>query len=223
MQLARADLLAVWGSLDHSNPVSVRDVLLLVMPDLVATYGTSAAAIAADFFDELRDVSGAAGRFSALAAAGLEVVAIEASTRWGLGSLFKGDPAASLGALSGVLDRAVKQSARDTIDGSVRHDPRRPRYARVPSGAHSCSFCLMLASRGPVYGSKADAGGAGNKYHGNCDCQAVPVWSGSDMDRLKSVRGYNPDALYEKYLDVHDPGMTSKQTAQAWRAEYGNK
>lgn len=42
-------------------------------------------------------------------------------------------------------------------------------YARVLTGAESCSFCAMLASRGPVY-STADSAGAIKVFHYGCDC-----------------------------------------------------
>lgn len=72
-------------------------------------------------------------------------------------------------------------------------------WARVLTGAENCGFCVMLASRGPVYTSAEDAGSltasaalrdAGatpwvNTYHPNCDCMVVPVydygnWPGRD-------------------------------------------
>ncbi len=67
--------------------------------------------------------------------------------------------------------------------------PQRPRYARVPSGAETCRFCIMLASRGAVYLSKDNAG-AVSHYHANCDCKVVPDW-GDDIE------GYDPDEYYK--------------------------
>jgi hypothetical protein len=199
-----------------AEPLAVKEAMLELFPDLVATYGESAAALAADYYDELRESSGVPGRFSAVAAGTVPVEQVEASTRWGLGALFGGaGPDASFGSLGGVLDRYVKQAGRDTVTGSARRDPRRASFARVPSGSSTCAFCMMLASRGAVYESKASAGDM-HKYHGDCDCQPVAVWSESDLPD-----GYDPDALYEKYLDIHDPGMSGRQTAAAWRAEYG--
>lgn len=214
MDLAAADLATVWAALDLTDPLGVKAVLLEVFPDLVATYGVAAGAIAADFYDELRDEAGARGRFSALAAPTPSSEALTASTRWALGGLFRGDPAASLSALMGSLDRGVKHAGRDTIAGSAARDPAKALWARVPSGK-GCAFCLMLASRGAVYGSKASAGGM-KDYHDHCGCQPVPVWHPGDLP-------YDPSKLQEQYLDVHEPGMTGKQTTAAMRAEYGLK
>ncbi|WP_279020462.1 hypothetical protein [Mobiluncus mulieris] len=56
-------------------------------------------------------------------------------------------------------------------------------------GATTCDFCLMLASRGPVYGSSETAGGEGNKYHDHCDCIPVPVVGRWVVDS-STQRGY---------------------------------
>lgn len=73
-------------------------------------------------------------------------------------------------------------------------------WARVLTGAENCPFCIMLASRGPVYTSRSHASTVGKrerydyedykgrkrkvtrrvedreKYHNNCDCTVVPVY-----------------------------------------------
>lgn len=53
-------------------------------------------------------------------------------------------------------------------------------WARVLTGADNCSFCVMLASRGAVYSSKAHAGSKSYKFHNNCDCLVVPVFDRED-------------------------------------------
>lgn len=69
-------------------------------------------------------------------------------------------------------------------------------WARVPTGAETCGWCLMLCSRGPVYLSAYSAGldledrhaladfdaGQGvdaddmDEWHPGCDCKVVPVF-----------------------------------------------
>lgn len=69
-------------------------------------------------------------------------------------------------------------------------------WARVPTGAETCGWCLMLCSRGPVYHSAYSAGaqledylalqdydaGQGlsrddmDEWHPGCDCKVVPVF-----------------------------------------------
>ncbi|WP_251178091.1 hypothetical protein [Adlercreutzia agrestimuris] len=66
---------------------------------------------------------------------------------------------------------------------------------RVPTGNDTCEFCIMLASRGFAFLSKQSAGST-NHYHPNCDCRIVPGFEGETQ-----VEGYDPDALYQKYLE----------------------
>lgn len=49
-------------------------------------------------------------------------------------------------------------------------------WARVATGLETCGWCLMLVSRGPVYGS-AQSAGDGEGWHDGCDCKVVPVFS----------------------------------------------
>lgn len=73
-------------------------------------------------------------------------------------------------------------------------------WARVLTGHENCGFCVMLASRGPVYETAQTAGRIRaspefravngrrwmNSYHPNCDCVVVPIydygdWAGRDQ------------------------------------------
>ena len=56
-------------------------------------------------------------------------------------------------------------------------DERFNRYRRVAVG-NTCSFCLMLATRGAVYLTAASAGQS-RKYHAACDCEIVMVLDAS--------------------------------------------
>lgn len=86
-------------------------------------------------------------------------------------------------------------------------------YARVLSGPKNCAFCVMLASRGPVYSSASHAGIVGkgvidspwaptdqwpNSYHDNCDCLVVPVYS--DHEDWLGKEAVEP--LYKLYRQV---------------------
>lgn len=58
------------------------------------------------------------------------------------------------------------------------------RYKRVAVGK-TCSFCLMVASRGAVYVTDARAG-EGRKWHHHCDCVVVPEFV--EIDRFRDER-----------------------------------
>lgn len=77
--------------------------------------------------------------------------------------------------LKTLAGQIVRNTARLTIENSAVADPTRPRYARVPSGAKTCAFCVMLASRGFAYSTEKSAGGEDEKYHNDCDCMIIPM------------------------------------------------
>jgi len=227
-KLAQRDLMGFWYGLGTDDPIALKAALLDFMPDLIATYGSAAAGLAADRYDELRADSVATGAFRAALADPLPDEQVQAVTRWALGPAFgdKADPAAALTMLTDAAQRLVRQQARNTVALNVERDPFGASYARVPKGKTTCAFCLMLASRGAVYGSKKSAEtirNSGKHYHTKCDCEAEPVWSADDLGRLKEQSGYDPDALYDQYATVHETGMTGKETAQALRQAYDLK
>ena len=102
-------------------------------------------------------------------------------------------------AVEGSLSRVAQEPAREVV-AEVAETTEGIGWARMLTGATSCSFCAMLASRGPVYSSEQAAIGRGGSpltaYHtaylnkngklvgGNCDCIAVLVkdrhWEGWD-------------------------------------------
>lgn len=191
-----ADLRAFWGTLDPSDARGSRDALLAALPPLVEQYGEIAATVAADYYDDLREQAGVRGRYVAELAPPVDHEAIRASTRWAVDPLFGGDgEAAALARLITVVDRMALQPGRDTIAASVHGDPADATYARIPD-SDPCAWCLMLASRGAVYASEASAGGL-TDWHNDCDCEATPFWPGDEYPR-----GYDPDALYERYNDA---------------------
>lgn len=197
VELARRDLTTFWAALNvQGSPILVRDALLDFFPELIAAYGDAAALLAADFYDELRDVPPSAARFSATLAAAPDSAQATAAARWGLGPLFTADPdpLQALLNLSGVAQRLVLQSGRDTVYASARRDPVSTGFARIPVGP-TCQFCTMVASRGFVYGSAADAGES-NKWHNDCDCIIVAGRSKKDLPE-----GYDVADLVRRYSD----------------------
>lgn len=40
----------------------------------------------------------------------------------------------------------------------------------------------------------------GEKFHDDCRCIAVPIWKGMPRSQIQSEYGYDPQALYERYL-----------------------
>lgn len=204
-EAARRDLQRFWMRLDLTDLVAVREALNEFLPILVDRYGAASAELAAQWAESLL---GAAVIASPTAEVGGRV-------SWALTSAFQGNPAQSLSTLAVVVDGLVKQHGRDTIaDSSAAAGVR---WARVPSGAETCSFCLILASRGDAYHS-AESAGEGRKFHGDCDCVATPIRDAQDLPK-----GYDPDALSRMYVNARDKANSGSinKIAAAMRETHG--
>lgn len=156
---AVADLRKVWPRVSKVSADRLAGVLAPVLVEVTDKYGAAAAALAAEWFEDMRDAAGAAGSSSAVLAEPPSVERLEVLSRWGVGPMFGASPdaAGALSLLSGGLSRQVLDMGRDTVARSVAADTAGPRYARHAS-ANACAFCAMLATRGPVYTSTANAG-----------------------------------------------------------------
>ena len=177
-------------------------------------YGSASATVAADVFDAIMEEVGADAREALVTGWWDEAHEYQKAServRSAATLMFeKGNDEAFQRAIENYVAKAVGFVAHKVIsDNVVRNHQEHPgmRYARVPTGAETCDFCLMLASRGFVYHSIDSAGGGGNHYHHSCDCLAIPGfdthyagWSRRGSLSTE-IEGYDPDALYERYLE----------------------
>ncbi len=193
MSLAQRDLANFWSALNLNRPDTARDALLEFFPDLVTTYGDTAAVLGADWYDMLRDAPPSAASFDAVLAQPSPVAQAQGSVRYAAGDLFTGNIEKSFAILTGAAQRLVLQPGRSTVVESTSRDPHGVAYARVPSGAETCRFCTMLASRGFVYASAKSAGSM-NDWHDICDCVILPGKSNDDYPG-------DLDELYQLYQD----------------------
>lgn len=120
-----------------------------------------------------------------------------------------------------LFDRADKEFyrwRRGSLEGQRERQAKS--WARVLTGDENCAFCVMLASRGPVYASASAAGRLGasaemkalgspdwiNSYHPGCDCVVVPIysfskqWAGKDDWRMLD-RWYKKTILEAEWVD----------------------
>lgn len=217
-RLVREALEAFFLSLDLTKPEESRDALLEFVPILVEQYGAVAATMAAEWYEDLRAASGAAGRFTAVTATSVPAEAVRAQVRFLAGALWTPNPLEMLGGLLGAADKYVKQPGRSTMMTNARREG--VRFARVPTGETTCAWCLMLASRDAIYFSKESAGdindtGYGDGFHGFCDCAVVRIAKKSDYPE-----GYLPDAYLAMYKDARKEagsGNTKEIAAAARR------
>lgn len=219
VRLAERDLDSIWTPLQGASADEIKPILLEVMPDLVDAYGSTAALLAADFYDELRDVPITQERFNAIMLDSVPIEQTEAMSRWAIGPLYSDTPdsLAALSLLKGGMQRLIMQAGRETMFTSADRDPVKTQFMRVTTGSENCAFCVLMASRGAIYTSEASAGKM-RRFHDSDDCQIIPVRNPEDVPEE-----FDPDKLYEMYRNVQSPGMSTKQVLSLMRSEYGLK
>lgn len=223
-------LLSELDGIDWDMPIGdLRDLLVEIMQACCESASNVSAVVAAEFYDAAREHAIGSG-IGATAEAGYSPRGVEGAVRAFVQDVVDGRPDAPERIARRCVERVdyeAKRAAASSIKANARRDRARPRYARVPSGSETCEFCLMLASRGPVYQS-ADGAGEGNHFHANCDCRIVPVWdshrevtdAGGVVRRGGTqIEGYDPDAYYERYVRAMlDPDFKAKVRASAEKA-----
>lgn len=119
--------------------------------------------------------------------------------------------------LRGVINRLVYQPARRTVENTVSRD--NTVYARIPSPG-ACSFCLMLAARGPAYSrDNVVATKQMGQYHDNCRCLGWEARGRTLEERWASLPPINRqlDDLWNKNIPGGSSGDASKEQRRQWR------
>lgn len=200
-RLAKRDLAVLWRHVT-SNLIAL-ELLNDVLPGLVALYGSAAATLAADWYDDLREEAEVSGRFAAVVAELPGATRTESLAGWVSGMFDEAGAAVSLTAAQGGLQRIVADADRQTITQSAVADPGAHGWQR--SAAGGCGFCRMLESRGAVYSRATVDFGS----HDHCRCLAVPAWGGQAVP----VKPYVPS----------DRNVTPADRARVrkWMAQHG--
>ncbi len=126
------------------------------------------------------------------------------------GHLADGDVEKFKSDVADVTKYYVKRAAQENMIKNC--DKAEVRYARVPTGFETCSFCFMLASRGFEYRDEMTAGSL-HKFHEDCDCIVVPGAKG----RTK-IDGYDPEGMYQRWESCEKAIGGSKQAKVEWEA-----
>jgi len=182
--LAEDDLARIWERFNPLNAAACRDALIEVLPELVAVYGSAAATLGAEFYDDMRADAKVSGRFSGIAADLPDQGATDVLARWAVTPLFGAEPdaVAALSNVTGGLQKIVADVGRASVVVSSQADSRSSGWQRVASGK-ACGFCQMLAGRGFRYSKSS----TDFSSHNRCHCVAVSVW-GDEMP----VKPYTP-------------------------------
>ena len=203
------------------NIAQCRDLVIQALASVMPTYTDMAAQASADFYDAARELV-VGERMGAQAISDFDMRKTEGAVRGFVRFVLRDDVQTFNDQVLQRIDYEMKRSANMSVVENGRRDPKRVRYARVPTGAETCDFCLMLASRGFVYQSEGTAG-AGHT-HSSCDCRCVPGWDGME------VEDYDPQAIYDRWQDAIDAkakeraernGTTVSEERAAIMAAYG--
>nr|WP_058270254.1 hypothetical protein [Olsenella massiliensis] len=94
------------------------------------------------------------------------------------------------------------RSLNETIIQNAGRDRKRgARFARVPTGAETCTFCLMLVGRGAVYHTRKTAGEF-RHFHRRCDCKVVPGFE--DDPDAEIVQHYDPKDMRDRMSEMEE-------------------
>jgi hypothetical protein len=160
--LAVRDLSSALQSLEGQPPVTVRDSLIELFPELIQPYATASGEVSAVWYEDLR-AQALSTPFYATASPEVNQERINALVRFGVKPLFGQSESTVLSLMGGGVQRIVTNAARETIDTNAKKDAASVSWSRVVNpgrakSGKSCDFCIMLAGRGDVYRSAEAAG-----------------------------------------------------------------
>lgn len=189
----------VWLQTDEGRAASVaecREHAKAVMSGAMQRYDEAAASLAAQWYDRQAE-DNHLKLASAITSTVYDPKRVDETARYQANKLLKGD-LRGFAKYCGELGRNdVLRSLNETIMDNVGRDKDKgARFARIPTGFETCTFCLMLASRGAVYRTRKSAGEF-KHFHRGCDCKVVPSFD-PDPD-AEVVEGVKPRELYERY------------------------
>lgn len=207
---------------DGATVAEKREAAKLIMEGFVQGYDDVAAEFAAQWYDH-RAEQGGARLDQAVTMTTYRPDSVDAVARYQAKKLAKGDDAAFAKACGEFARDDAFRSLNETISANVGRDKDKgARFARVPTGLETCTFCLMLASRGAVYHTRKTAGEF-RHFHRRCDCKIVPGF-GDDPD-AELVEGVRPKELYARYKQFKEidetEGLSEKEKSAAKRFVLG--
>lgn len=147
------------------NIAECRELVLQALAAVMPTHTDMAAQASADFYDAARELV-VGEKMGAKAISDYDPRKTEGAVRGFVRFVLRDDVQTFNDQVLQRIDYEMKRSANMSVVENGRRDPKRVRYARVPTGAETCDFCLMLASRGFVYQSESTA--SASHVHAGC-------------------------------------------------------
>jgi hypothetical protein len=179
-----------------------RQKLIDIAYGISTKYGEASAAISAEMYDAVAELS----RAGVQAAIPAETASYSEVAKT-VNGIIKNTGNEDI--LAQGIGRLVKMAGTDTMlsnayrdRGGSKRKHSGAQVAWIPSG-DSCAFCLMLASKGWQRQTQWGEHNHSEHIHANCDCTYM-VRFGDNLD----VEGYDPQALQDYY---YDSGSTQKE------------
>lgn len=176
-----AKVARLWPALDFEALDKTYPVLADRLATVVAANRRTSAGMAAQYLRTFRRAAGVRGDVRIVVPQRLpaeqfstslrvtSLVAVKAATAAGTAADVAMGNALTL--TSGAMTRLVLDAGRQTVTGTLAHDPAARGYTRVLGGG-GCEFCQMLAGRGGVYSAES----ADFQAHDHCGCTAEPAY-----------------------------------------------
>lgn len=189
-----------------------REAAKVIMDGFVQAYDDEAARFAADWYDYRAELGGAR-LDQALTMTTYSPESVDDVARYQAKKLVQKGDAAFAKACGEYARNDLFRSLNETIIVNVGRDRKKgARFARVPTGTETCTFCLMLASRGAVYHTRKTAGEF-RRFHRGCDCKVMVGFE--DNPDAELVEGVRPEELRSQLAQFEeidaDPELSAEQ------------
>lgn len=205
-----AAVLAWCRAHEGASVAEKREAAKLIMEGFVQGYDDVAAEFAAQWYDDLAEREGARLQ-QAVTMTTYRPESVDTVARYQAKKLVKGGDAAFARACGEYARNDALRSLNETIISNVGRDRSAGvRFARVPTGFETCTFCIMLASRGAVYHTRKSAGEF-KHFHRHCDCKVVPGFE--DDPDAELVEGVDPEELRERWWQLEKVDATAGLSA----------
>ena len=106
-----------------------------------------------------------------------------------------------------VLERASLNAGRETMIANAERESGARWYRHA--SANACGFCRLMAIRGAVYRSAANAG-EGRKFHDHCHCSIHVVRPGGKYTEMPSMPEWRKDYDAARKAGLRKPGEIAR-------------
>jgi hypothetical protein len=165
-----------------------RPILTQVVPYVIDYYAVGAAALATDYYDDLREAANPRRPHRARPVVNPRDEKVRRALMWAAEPSYlpTPDPLLTAKRIDEVVQAEVARPFRDTITENQRSDRAGLGWKRHVRG-DTCRFCRFLAGQDVLYRKERTARFAS---HPHCDCVAVPVFEGGEFGKEADALQY---------------------------------